>query len=191
VDSSLDWGQELPGLKAWLERHNAAPTRPVFLSYFGTGSLDYYGIRGIRLPQFYRPNEIEPWYRPTGGLYCISATMLQQVYSPVRGAWTLELEKEYQDARLKEPLFREYWRNPSTRREVIATGAAIAFERTWQRYDLLRFARLGHYLRARRPDDMVGYSILIYRLSDAEITAALDTPHSEWLQAIADIRMRR
>lgn len=185
VDSSLDWGQDLPGLKAWLDRHNPpAAAQPVFLSYFGTGDPAYYGIKAVNLPQFNRPHEIAPWYQPGPGLYCISATMLQQVYSPVRGEWTLALEREYQDSRLKEPLFREYWNNAQVRNELIDRGAAVAFERTWQRYDLLRFARLCHYLRARGPDDQVGYSILIFRLTGDEIAAALDRSYSDWQAAI-------
>ena len=32
------------------------------------------------------------------------------------------------------------------------------------------------YLRQREPDDQVGYSILIYRLSDQDIQHALDGP---------------
>jgi hypothetical protein len=186
VDSSIDWGQDLPGLRRWLARENAKPEeKRVFLSYFGTGSPLYYGIKATRLPDFPRPHDFAPWYEPTGGLYCISATMLQQVYSPAAGSWTLALEKEYQEGRLKEPLFREYWRNPVTRRELIDAGAAVAFELMWHRYDELRFARLCHYLRARGPDDTIGYSILVFRLSDAEVAAALRTPYSQWLESVA------
>jgi 4-amino-4-deoxy-L-arabinose transferase-like glycosyltransferase len=185
VDSSLDWGQDLPALRAWLDRHNPPPgAQRVYLSYFGTGEPAYYGIEAVSLPQFYDPQRITPWYRPGAGLYCISATMLQQVYSPVRGEWTLALEKEYQDGRLKESLFHEYWTNPAVRKELIDAGAALAFEETWRRYDLLRFARLCHYLRARGPDDQVGYSILIFRLTDAEIATALDRNYSEWQAAV-------
>lgn len=185
VDSSLDWGQDLPGLKAWLDKHLPTAGEPVYLSYFGTGSPGYYDIQAVRLPQFFRLGEIEPWYEMAGGTYCISATMLQQVYSPVRGPWTPELEKEYQENKPKEPLFREYWSNPAIRTELRQHGAAEDFERTWLRYDQLRFARLCHYLRARQPDSMVGYSILIYRLTDEDLAAALRTSYSDFLSAIA------
>src|SRR5439155_13724202 len=43
VDSSLDWGQDLPGL----QRHH-----PAYLAYFGTGSPRYYGIVASLLPSF-------------------------------------------------------------------------------------------------------------------------------------------
>lgn len=185
VDSSLDWGQDLPGLQSWLKKNNSGPdAAPVFLSYFGSGEPAYYHIDAARLPfvnDFKFPHH---WYETTAGLYCVSATMLQQVYSPLRGPWTVAWEKEYQLERLKEPLFREYWRNPGTRQEVLASGSADAFEKTWQRYDSLRFARLCHYLRARKPDAVIGYSIFIHRLSQAEVNAALNGTYSEWLHAI-------
>jgi len=44
VDSSLDWGQELPAIRAYLDHHVGAPGS-AYLSYFGTASPDYYGIR--------------------------------------------------------------------------------------------------------------------------------------------------
>jgi 4-amino-4-deoxy-L-arabinose transferase-like glycosyltransferase len=185
VDSSLDWGQDLPGLARWLRANNSGVTaQPVFLSYFGSGEPKYYGIRAAALPYVNGFKLPHPWYQPGPGLYCISATMLSQVYSPVRGPWTPELEREYQRLRADEPLFRTYWRNPDTWRDVHALGVAGKFEETWQRYDALRFARLCHYLRARPPDAAIGYSIFIYRLTGAEVDAVINGPYSRWLMAI-------
>jgi hypothetical protein len=42
ADSSLDWGQDLPGLKRYLAEHPG--DQPAFLSYFGTASPDSYQI---------------------------------------------------------------------------------------------------------------------------------------------------
>ena len=54
VDSSLDWGQDLPALKKWLfdVGLDASTESPTYLSYFGTGSPAYYGITANRLPCF-------------------------------------------------------------------------------------------------------------------------------------------
>lgn len=178
VDSSLDWGQDLPTLKAWLDAH--AGRERVYLSYFGTGEPDYYAIQATRMPfldLFYRVN---PWYEPRGGIYCISATILQQVYSPFRAEWRLAWEKEYQEGRGKESLFREYWSNPVIRQELGRYGYAAAFESTWERYDQLRLARLCHYLRIRGPDANAGHSILIYRLTDEEVANAIRGNLSTW-----------
>ena len=48
VDSSLDWGQDLPGLQKWLIAHRQ-PGEPVYLSYFGTADPARYGINAIAL----------------------------------------------------------------------------------------------------------------------------------------------
>ncbi|HRG55431.1 MAG TPA: hypothetical protein PLG56_05285, partial [Lacunisphaera sp.] len=82
------------------------------------------------------------------------------------------------------PQLEEFWNDAATRAEVRTAGAAGAFERTWQRYDLLRFARLCHFLRARRPEAVIGHSIFIHRLSQAEIDAALNGTYSDWLRAV-------
>jgi Dolichyl-phosphate-mannose-protein mannosyltransferase len=41
-DSNLDWGQDLKGLKAYMEKEQLPI---IYLSYFGTAPPDYYGIR--------------------------------------------------------------------------------------------------------------------------------------------------
>lgn len=170
TDSSLDWGQDLPGLKAWLERENPPPAaQPVYLSYFGSGDPAYYGIKATRLPFINGFKFVHPWYAPGPGLYCVSATMLAQVYSPAQGAWTMELEREYQALRRAEPQLR---------------ADLLQHEQAWQRYDALRFARLCHYLRARRPDAVIGWSIFVYRLTPDDVDAALNGNYSRWLHAI-------
>jgi len=53
VDSSLDWGQDLPALKRFIDRRRAGdPGRRIYVSYFGNGDLDYYGIEATLLPSF-------------------------------------------------------------------------------------------------------------------------------------------
>lgn len=178
VDSSLDWGQDLPTLKLWLTAH--AGHERVYLAYFGTSEPDYYAIRAMRMPFLNLFNKVNPWYEVQGGIYCISATILQHVYSPLRGEWRLAWEKEYQEGRAKESLFREYWNNSIIRQELAQNGYAAAFESTWVRYDQLRFARFCHYLRMRGPDANAGHSILIYRLTDEEIANAIGGNLSTW-----------
>lgn len=185
VDSSLDWGQDLPALAAWLrENHRETDPTPVHLSYFGSGNPSYYQIRAVRLPAVNGFRLPRLYYEPRAGLYCISATMLQHVYSTIRGPWAARHEKAYQEGRAKEALFREYWRNPAIREELARIGEAKNFERTWQNYDDLRFARLCHYLRARQPDAQPGYSILVYRLTQAELDEALGGDLRQFAAAI-------
>ncbi|MBS0664165.1 MAG: glycosyltransferase family 39 protein [Verrucomicrobia bacterium] len=189
VDSSLDWGQDLPGLKAWLDRN--AHGEPVYLSYCGSGEPDYYHIQARRLPFVNGFKIPQPWVPLTPGIYCISATMLDHVYSPIRGPWTPELEKEYQWMRSFEPAFLAYFSDPARRAELDRAGSPEKWKRAWTRHDLLRFARLCHYLRARQPDANIGYSILIYRLTAEEIAAATTGTLDDWRRVIEQAQPRR
>jgi 4-amino-4-deoxy-L-arabinose transferase-like glycosyltransferase len=77
VDSSLDWGQDLKALPAYMQAHGIARVK---LSYFGTADPAYYGIAHDQLPSYL------PWPRPTvtevrpGDVLAVSATNLQGVY---------------------------------------------------------------------------------------------------------------
>jgi len=191
VDSSLDWGQDLPALARWLRENNSAPPQPVFLSYFGTGEPEYYGIRAASFYTFNGFKSPPSWYELTGGIYCLSATVLQEVYNPARGGWRLQWEKEYQDLRRLEPQFRSYFNEPAARSQLLLAAPASQWERAWHRYELLRHARLCAYLRARGPDADAGHSILIFRVTDAELNAVLHSTYGTWLHAIETAEPRR
>ena len=49
VDSNLDWGQDLKGLKRWMDEHHV---QQIGLSYFGIADPAYYGIKCTRLPGY-------------------------------------------------------------------------------------------------------------------------------------------
>jgi len=177
VDSSSDWGQDLPRLAKRLrdfEREN--PSVPVYLSYFGTDSPPSLGIKakalrpvGMLLPKL-------PLISCDPGLYCLSGTTLQLVYGQVKGPWTSDQERAYQQMRKLEPLFVEYERSSEVRAHINAIQTQPSWEYRIDLYDKLRFARLCHYLRARGPDEMIGGSILLFHLNAAELHAALDAP---------------
>lgn len=173
VDSSLDWGQDLPTLKKWLQV-NRRPNERIYLSYFGTDEPARYVPDAVllpRLPDFDRPR---PWYWCEPGLYALGATMLQHVYQPQRGPWTLENERQYQQLRLSDASFRALQASPHDRPELLLGLTQEEWTNAWKRYELLRFARLCHYLRARQPEAQPGYSMLVYRLDQAEIDDALN-----------------
>jgi hypothetical protein len=96
VDSNLDWGQDLGDLKQWLDENGV---NHVWLSYFGEGRPEYYGIEYTGLdswpPRLMDP-EARPFYPhdPAPGLYAISATNLQGVHfaDHDRFAWFRERE---------------------------------------------------------------------------------------------------
>lgn len=167
VDSSLDWGQDLPGLAEWL-REQASPETPVYLSYFGTGDPESEGISAIRLP-FYPDHRRRPSYELHAGIYCISATQLQGVYLPRSlGNWTPALQAELD--RAQTALDRvEGIADPGERERFIRARGVAAWQQLRVGAERLRFAKLLDWLRQREPDDHVGYSILIYRISTEDL----------------------
>lgn len=87
-DSNLDWGQDLPALAEWQQKH---PDTTLYLSYFGIVDPKCYGIRYINILPGYvwgEKTEIPDASRP--GVIAVSATHLQGIYNfvpSVRDAW--------------------------------------------------------------------------------------------------------
>ena len=226
VDSSLDWGQDLPGVRRYIETKH--PATPVYLSYFGFANPVYYGIPAIhtysvtgahrsppiqtftlsadrartfledllrREPDYDAENVVTAdrdgsvfavvvkkpaALRLTGGTYFISATLLQPVTQPGRGAfgpWNARLENRYQAVRqFMEPLLSD---NVAERRRALSRLPLEQWYSAINDYEFLRFHRLAAFLRQREPDDNVGFSILVYHLSDDDLAGALDGPPVE------------
>ena len=78
VDSNLDWGQDLKGVKPWMDRSGVSQVK---LSYFGTADPEYYRIPCELLPgqMLPPPREVVREVRP-GDVIAVSATNLQGVY---------------------------------------------------------------------------------------------------------------
>lgn len=78
VDSNLDWGQDLKGLKGYMEEHGISR---IHLSYFGSDSPERYGISYDWLPSYVLRNPTpEKQELSPKGWVAISATNLQGVY---------------------------------------------------------------------------------------------------------------
>lgn len=156
VDSSLDWGQGLPDLHAWLQNNHDG--NRIYLSSFGSDDPKRFPIEATRIGDLYfdfSNRQVLPELK--AGTYCISATMLHRVYTQVRGPWSAEYENAYhQFAKI-----------------IVTSNASIE---QFQTFAQLRFGRLCHYLEARTPDALVGNTFFIYRLSDEEIAYALNAP---------------
>ncbi len=78
VDSNLDWGQDLKGLKIWMDKSGVARVK---LSYFGTADPEYYHIPCDLLPgqMLPPPRDVTREIAP-GEVVAVSATNLQGVY---------------------------------------------------------------------------------------------------------------
>lgn len=179
IDSSLDWGQDLPALKKWLfdaglENTNTTKT---YISYFGTGLPSYYGINAELLPSFIHrepPKLIAP-LEP--GVYCISATMLQCIYTDYPGHWTPAYEAEY--AELSKNVQKFHSSTPAERERLIAEESEAFWYNALAKHEHARFARLASYLRQREPDYDINHSILIYLLNESDVQIAQSGPLSE------------
>jgi hypothetical protein len=215
TDSTLDWGQDLPGVKRYTERHPEAG--PFFLSYFGNGDPRTYDIPAHFLasnpgrflrdypPIFLLPvpapggkPELEALMRRlpagydlvgtsnqaggtsalfvksaaslrlTAGTYLISATML-----PFE--WSDGAEQAYLRAReLMEPLLDPA--NPRGRVNALMRLDQNEWVQAIETFEKLQTLRLISLLNQRKPDDNIGYSILVYRLNEAQVTQALSGP---------------
>jgi hypothetical protein len=174
ADSSLDWGQDLPALHAWLARHRA-PGEPFYLGYFGSAWPPHYGVRPtafLTTATFpVRPPPVRSELQP--GLYALSATVLVETYARHRGPWTPQQERDYRDlrARFAGPAAAA---GPPPAPPGAPPPADAAADSA--RYDELRFARLCKFLQRREPDALAGYSILLFRLTAADLRTALEDP---------------
>jgi hypothetical protein len=158
VDSSLDWGQDLPALKHWLSQHpDEFGAGRLYLAYFGTALPQWYGIEARLLPFDRSAPKLTP-LEP--GTYCISATTLQQVYSLQHGKWTRQYEADYRLALARSVQEADLAVSPTHNEDL-------------QR---LRFARLCAYLRKRGPVAEVGNSILVFQVNQRELDQALYAP---------------
>ncbi len=82
VDSNLDWGQDLTGLKRYMDDKGL---KSIKLAYFGLSDPTYYGIDYEYLPGYiiFNPENVKETIE-LKGTFAISATLLQGLYLPDR-----------------------------------------------------------------------------------------------------------
>ncbi|HCJ66809.1 MAG TPA: hypothetical protein DHV62_05640, partial [Elusimicrobia bacterium] len=84
ADSNIDWGQDLKGLKKYLEKED---NPEILLGYYGSANPDYYHIEYQKLP-FYvavpRMSRKINSLNPQKELLAISVNILHSIYSPDR-----------------------------------------------------------------------------------------------------------
>jgi hypothetical protein len=115
----------------------------------------------------------------TGGLYCISATMLNSVYTAYFGPWCRAFEEEYQDLKGRVTPLLDLAGKPPELRAYVEPEGSVVWEERLAKFRHLRLGRLCAALRKRTPDGNAGFSILIYRLTDQEVVDALEGPPAE------------
>jgi len=76
LDSNLDWGQDLKGLRRWMERNGV---KKIYFLYFGKADPRYYGIDAFYLPGSWvvhdSPNNILPGYLAVSATHLYGADL--------------------------------------------------------------------------------------------------------------------
>ncbi len=176
VDSSLDWGQDLKNLKSSLTKAEVKVNGPekVYFCYLGMINAKECGFDATILPfpmsgQFTSGRkDLEP------GVYCISATALQGanlLYTKLDAfANRKELERLSKSFRNLQRLEREG--SLEDLKKLIEPPGSTAIEDCYD-YEMLRFELLRRMLVKKEPIGNAGHSILIFRVSEEELSAAL------------------
>lgn len=155
ADSNIDWGQDLLRLADYARRH---PSEPIKLAYFGSAVPTRY------LPCTALPSVIQfdPRADLTAGTYVVSVMQLLGVYTP-------EARPEFWDEQ-SLAAYRALW-DMATEPPGPDDLPAIQRRRAQARmeYESLRSVRLLSQLRYRRPDERIGYSLFLFRLTDYDI----------------------
>jgi hypothetical protein len=86
------------------------------------------------------------------------------------GPWTGAYEARYQS--MAGLLERVAAADAAAREELVRQAGSLGPAEFIAAFEQLRFGRLCAFLRQREPDDEVGHSILIYRLTDDEVGRA-------------------
>lgn len=188
VDSSVDWGMNLPALRAWLDRHDRERKTPLHLAYFGNDSPRHHGIEARLLPGFFDRRNHRP-YPLAPGYYAISVSLFQSVHTAAFGAWSRNYEETYRAVRADMKRIESQYRRAARPERVRGLALTPAQLQSFKLYDHLRFARLCAWLRHRgRPLGHAGHGILIWKLELGDLQAALEGPPVELAEASYAIR---
>lgn len=201
VDSSLDWGQEIPSLKRWIDDNVLGRSNPprIYISLMGSTPPTPYGLQGAWLTSYFDISSLEPNKQVATevmlepGIYCISATMLQCVYNSTGfgfscpGPWRTDYEHNYQTLLRAMGTYVQ----KSQQKDQAGLDAALAALKmpNWnvvaKMYECARFGRLCASLRHRTPDAVINGAFMIYRISKGDLEKALLGPPAELYPAPA------
>jgi hypothetical protein len=161
ADSNIDWGQDLKRLARYAAQH---PQERIKLAYFGSADPTHYGFTCDPLPSF-------RYFGDTGeltpGTYVVSISQLLGLRMP--------------EARVEiwqKPRVRDYYRRLYKRYVVPGAESAPATQSAQrdaelEHLDVLQPGRLLCQLRQRPPDERIGWSLWVYRLTQEEIDELL------------------
>lgn len=141
VDSNLDWDQDLLRLRAWSRAH---PDERLVLLRSGEGPIP----RSLVAERFQDPSAAPL----SAGTYAISATFLVGAVHPLTRTETWENDR-------LRGTYRMLWAEwDASGRRAPSPG-----------FEVLRRARLVARLRSRAPDERIGTSLFLFRLTDRDL----------------------
>jgi hypothetical protein len=147
VDSSLEWGGDLPDLVAW-EAGLRATDRdsPVYVSLLGPAGHEHTGLAAVNMGWAFEFGPVRPGY------FIFSATRLVGGPQEHYGEW-----------------------NDALRQEWNAKGASAWRQPLPHDVAQLAVARLAASCRRLEPSERIGPVYFVYRLDDAALARALGT----------------
>lgn len=145
VDSSLDWGGDLPDLAGWLHALRSRDTRsPVYVSLAGPPGQEHFGLPVLDMTHAFEKGAVH------AGYFVFGATRLMGGPHGYYGQWNEGLLRRWEDT------VGGRWRAP-----LPGDAAALAV------------ARLAAACRAGEPSERVGPVYFVYRLDERALEAAL------------------
>ena len=114
--------------------------------------------------------------------------MVQPVYMGFPGYWNAVYEKYYQQLRGEIEQAARDGADLATFEKATPHLTSDELQKAFRTYEDLPYGRLAAFLRrAPQPDAEVGYSILLYRLSDEDVRRTLEGPPPQPLPARPEI----
>ncbi len=174
VDSSLDWGQDIPGLAAWQQAHlSPKAADAMFLALFTSADRHYHGVRGVSMFGYggkYGALELPAL---DGGYYAMSATLLMGPYFHVTEPWTSAHESYYSElmdtvgrvARIADG-------DPARLAKVMQAEPDTDWARLFTHAIHFRMEKLRYYLLRQEPVAKIGHSIFIYEVTCEDLEQA-------------------
>jgi 4-amino-4-deoxy-L-arabinose transferase-like glycosyltransferase len=181
ADSNIDWGQDLKRLATWQQQRRAtasdtgdaggagsatseasvmaAADRPIKLAYFGSAEPRAYGVDAELLAY---PFPVSEQASLTAGTYVLSVNYWLGIYEPAARDefWNAATEDAY--ARLYMTATRPLPPGAPERERAAQVVAA-------RRLATLQRGRLLHRLQPKEPVARIGYSMVVYELTDEDI----------------------
>jgi hypothetical protein len=157
TDSNIDWGQDLKRLAKYAKSH---PDEDIKLAYFGIGNPTKYGFK---CEQLRGGAWIGTPAKLTAGTYVISVMYLFGCYDVMTTDMVWGVPSNQRKYRADYQILTEPLPENASKAERLQRQKHI------QHMQQFKQARLINKLRRRCPDERIGYSLFVYRLTAEQV----------------------